>query len=260
MPRIRALKIGFFQNEDLSEFSFAHRLLFAGLWIIADKAGRLEYRPKRIKAALFPYNRLDIVKMIDDLSRGSDPFLVQYEVEGRRYIAIPNWNKHQRPHHTEAASELPDINGALTVKIPLDDGNKLEGLGKGKELVRQERAPTRGLLCRFDELHKSKIGAPASISKGKDAKILAEIWKQHGDFTYDLMAGFFVMDSEFVQGAGYTVGVFKSQVGKLLTQKARAEGRIAPAKIETKGGKGNASRDAGQRAIQRMIDRGEVKT
>ena len=33
-----------------------------------------------------------------------------------------------------------------------------------------------------------------------------------------------------------------------------------PSRQLTKGGKGNASRDAGQRAIQRMIDRGEVKT
>src|SRR5262245_30051913 len=56
LARIRSIKPGFFRNEDLAAFPFQHRLLFAGLWLLADREGRLEDRPKRIHADLFPYD------------------------------------------------------------------------------------------------------------------------------------------------------------------------------------------------------------
>lgn len=53
--RARNIKPGFFKNEDISECSPSARLLFIGLWMLADREGRLEYRPKRWKGELFPY-------------------------------------------------------------------------------------------------------------------------------------------------------------------------------------------------------------
>ena len=44
--RARNIKPGFFKNDALAELDFAGRLLFIGLWGIADRAGRLEDRPK----------------------------------------------------------------------------------------------------------------------------------------------------------------------------------------------------------------------
>ena len=41
------------------ECSMSARLLFVGLWTIADRNGRLEDRPKRIRAELFPYDEID---------------------------------------------------------------------------------------------------------------------------------------------------------------------------------------------------------
>ena len=105
MSRIRYLKPGFFLDEDLAECQPLARLLFAGLWTIADREGRLEDRPKRIKAALFPYEGCDVGRMLSELAkRGS---IVRYEVDEERYIAIPHWHRHQRPHPREAASLIP---------------------------------------------------------------------------------------------------------------------------------------------------------
>src|SRR5215831_17520559 len=39
MPRTRALKPGFFQNDVLADVEPLGRLLFAGLWTLADRAG-----------------------------------------------------------------------------------------------------------------------------------------------------------------------------------------------------------------------------
>lgn len=58
MPRARLLKPGFFSNADLSEIPAHGRLLFAGLWTLADKGGRLKDEPRWIKGQLFPYERI----------------------------------------------------------------------------------------------------------------------------------------------------------------------------------------------------------
>ena len=106
MARARNIKPGFFMNEVLAEFSFATRLMFIGLWTLADREGRLEDRPKRIKIQLFPLDDgLDIDSMMSDLAKAG--FLVRYEVDGVRYCQIANFTKHQTPHHKEAASEFP---------------------------------------------------------------------------------------------------------------------------------------------------------
>ena len=117
MARSRNIKPGFFTNEDLVELDFATRLLFAGLWTVADRDGRLQDRPKKIKIDVFPADNLDIDAMLSALHNAK--FITRYEVEGAKYIQIHNWAKHQNPHHTEKASEIPDANGCLTVKAPL---------------------------------------------------------------------------------------------------------------------------------------------
>ena len=58
MARARILKPGFFANELLAEIHPYGRLLFAGLWTLADREGRLEDRPKRIVRCDFPLRRV----------------------------------------------------------------------------------------------------------------------------------------------------------------------------------------------------------
>ena len=60
MARSRNIKPGFFLNDDLAECEPLARLLFAGLWCIADREGRLEDRPKRIKIEVLPYDNCDV--------------------------------------------------------------------------------------------------------------------------------------------------------------------------------------------------------
>jgi hypothetical protein len=110
MARSRNIKPGFFKNEILAELSAEVRLLFIGLWTIADREGRLEDRPKKIKGELFPYeDRFDVESMLDVLH--TNCFLVRYEVEGRKYLEIVNFVKHQDPHYKEKASEIPPPTG-----------------------------------------------------------------------------------------------------------------------------------------------------
>lgn len=105
MPRARNIKPAFFSNEDLVELPFAARLLFIGLWTLADKKGRLEDRPKKIKMELLPCDDVDVDDMLSQLE--SYGFLHRYLTEGKRYIQITNFEKHQSPHKTEKESSIP---------------------------------------------------------------------------------------------------------------------------------------------------------
>ncbi len=126
MARIRYLKPDFFEDEHIAQLSFVHRLTYAGLWCLADKEGRLEDSPTKIKSKLFSSDlsrinrKININKVLDDLTH--KPFIVRYEVEGKKYIEIINFLKHQRPHHTEKNSEIPPFSGEITVKTPLSNG------------------------------------------------------------------------------------------------------------------------------------------
>jgi DnaD/phage-associated family protein len=105
MARARLLKPSFFTNEELVELPPVARLLFAGLWTIADREGRLEDRPKRIKMQLLPADPDDVNTLLDLLhDRG---FVLRYEVDGQRYLWIPTFLRHQNPHHREPSSEIP---------------------------------------------------------------------------------------------------------------------------------------------------------
>jgi hypothetical protein len=134
MGRIRTIKPEFFIDDDVAAIPAYARLLFIGLWTCADRQGRLEDRPARIKTQLLPYDDVDVDGLLGTLvARG---FVVRYQQEGRRYIAIRSWAKHQRPNQREAESQIPappDLPGVVTC---MHVNARVEGKGregKGKE-------------------------------------------------------------------------------------------------------------------------------
>lgn len=106
MARARNIKPGFFSNDELVELPFEGRLLFIGLWTIADRAGRLLDRPKKIKMDLFPADNVDVDGLLTSLAERG--FIRRYEAEDMRCIQVVNWNKHQNPHVKEVPSILPE--------------------------------------------------------------------------------------------------------------------------------------------------------
>ena len=111
MARARNIKPGFFRNADLVELPFEARLLFIGLWTIADRSGRLEDRPKQIKMDLFPADSVDVDALLDELA--AIGVVARYSHDGKRYLQVVNFAKHQNPHKDEKASTIPDQDGHL---------------------------------------------------------------------------------------------------------------------------------------------------
>ncbi|MDC4573553.1 hypothetical protein OW666_02725 [Acinetobacter baumannii] len=113
MARSRNIKPSFFMNEDIIELPYEARLLFIGLWTLADREGRLENRPKKIKMSLFPADDINVAEQLENISKFG--FIELYNADGIDVIHIVNFVKHQNPHGLEKDSELPDRNGIYTV-------------------------------------------------------------------------------------------------------------------------------------------------
>lgn len=99
MARTRSIKPTFFLNDQLATLPYEWRLLFIGLWTQADRNGRLEDRPLRLKAALFPYDTIDLAPGLASLEALG--LITRYVVDRVPIIAIPKWEKHQNPHPGE---------------------------------------------------------------------------------------------------------------------------------------------------------------
>jgi hypothetical protein len=108
MARTRSIKPSFFDNEILGDLPPLTRLLFIGLWGIADREGRLEDRPKRIKKELLGYDDVSTDEVSGMLQSLHDTgFIIRYATQDKDYIQVINFGKHQNPHVKEKASEIP---------------------------------------------------------------------------------------------------------------------------------------------------------
>lgn len=112
MARARILHPELARHEKLADLSHSHRLLFALLPTIADRKGRIEDRPRRIKADLFPYDDFP-VEQVDGMLRDlcDAGFITRYEVNGVCVIGMPGFARWQKPHPREKESELPAMPG-----------------------------------------------------------------------------------------------------------------------------------------------------
>lgn len=139
MARIRSIKPDFFLNDDLADLPPLTRLFLIGLWTQADREGRLQDRPKRLKPQLVPYDDCDVDAMLSDLERLG--FIVRYQVEGQALIQVVNFLKHQAPHYKEVPSVLPEpTSGQRQTDVEptsgqpcLQEGKGREGIGKGED-------------------------------------------------------------------------------------------------------------------------------
>ena len=111
-PRIRSIKPELWTDQDLQLLAIEIRLLFIGLFSHADDEGRLEGHPGIIRSRIFPADEKVTNRKVNGWLNTLDQhgFVSLYTHDGRPYIEIPNWKKHQRISHPTPSS-VPARNG-----------------------------------------------------------------------------------------------------------------------------------------------------
>lgn len=211
MARARNIKPAFFKNYELADAGPVAQILFAGLWCLADREGRLEDKPRLIKAELFPYYDCDVNGELTVLQRLG--FVRRYVNAGVAVIEVLNFKKHQAPHNTEKASTLPAFdpefcdpapaqpappggNGGLTVNSPLpNDGKTPDSLIpdslSSDSLIPDPLTPspapgavgeaTPDLFARFWGLYPNKKGKTAAEKAWHKLKVTEALFTEIAD-------------------------------------------------------------------------------
>lgn len=117
MARIRTIKPEFWRSPDIMALSYFQRLLFIGLWNLADDYGRGHYDPSAIAADLFlteyslnPHGVLTDVSCAFAEYEKRDMVTV-YHVKNRDYFQIENWSSHQKPNRA-SKPKIPALDQA----------------------------------------------------------------------------------------------------------------------------------------------------
>lgn len=135
MARARNIKPGFFKDARVVACSFEARLMFQGLWCLADYMGRLKYIPIEIKMELFPADNIDVEARMQEL-RDNGLIEIYHDCSGAALVQVTNFTKHQNPHVNERVGRdkrpLPCLPGPLEVK-------KAEGGSDSKKLPIEQR-------------------------------------------------------------------------------------------------------------------------
>jgi hypothetical protein len=105
MARIRSVHPGLFTDEAFVSCGALARLLLIGLWTEADDQGVFEWKPITLKMRILPVDNVDVDALLDELSVLN--VVRSYEHDGRKYGAIRNFRKYQRPKKPNSVHFIP---------------------------------------------------------------------------------------------------------------------------------------------------------
>jgi hypothetical protein len=173
MARARNIKPGFYKNEDLAECSVWARFIFPGLWMLADRDGLLEDRPKRIKGELLPFDPQEVEPLLAELERHK--LIIRYKNSDGAFICIPKFKAHQSPHYSEKPSGIkpPDYQEQAESDEPASGGNSgnTPGALPENDSIKRGSQPPESLLLnpepRIPKATPSGVGEGASAPPAK---------------------------------------------------------------------------------------------
>ena len=106
MPRIRTIKPDIWNSRDFMALEATGQLCFVALISLADDEGRLEDDAEHLVSVAVRRLTIDEVRaQLAVMARTG--MIATYQVQGRPYIALLNWSKHQRVDHPKPSTLPP---------------------------------------------------------------------------------------------------------------------------------------------------------
>jgi len=106
MARIRSIHPGLFTDEDFVILSDSAQLFYIALLTEADDQGIFEWKPLTLKMRLRPASMQPVDPLLSELAAAKK--IGVYEIDGRKYGAIRNFRRYQRPKSPNAIHPITD--------------------------------------------------------------------------------------------------------------------------------------------------------
>lgn len=228
MARIRTVKPEFFRHELLQELEANHlgkypMFVFEGLWGHCDSNGVFPWRPKQLKLDILPFLPFDMTETLGILleskqiykgltDKGVFGFVPTFRLhqrltgkevkDGVKYPFLPEW---------EAIVKQQGSNG----EIP--DVQEGKGKGKGKEGSNEPDSNVKVFIDYAFQTFKDRFKEKLLIDGQKDGAIVKKLL---GTYDLERLKGlwdvFMQSDDDWLNKAGRSIGIFRSQINKLL--------------------------------------------
>lgn len=170
MARKRMIDPNIWQSEDFSKLSTLGKLVFIGLFSLADDEGRGRCNPVYLKSTLFPYEEAirsaDIDKTLSEIS--SNMSVIFYSCDGSNYYSLYNWNIWQKIDKP-SQSKIPEYNSNAMSRLFVDNSSNIRRAispnknRKEKEVKRKEEkgfiAPSLDDVKKYVSEKKLKVNA-----------------------------------------------------------------------------------------------------
>lgn len=162
MARIRSVHPGLFTDEAFVSLSSDAQIFLIGLWTEADDQGVFEWKPVSLRMRLRPAKDGAVDGLLEEIETVN--IIRSFEFEGRKYGAIRNFRKYQRPKSPNSIHPVTDdirnYVGLTQAISEIDDG----GGGGTSEIDDDERATTSEIPPQMED------GGGRREDGGKDGK------------------------------------------------------------------------------------------
>ena len=168
MPRIRTIKPDFYVDERIADLSYPAAFHFPGLWLLADRAGRLLDRPREIKAKIAPLRDVDMEAVLVELEAAK--MVLRYVVNDEKYLEVCNLERHQHFNTREPPSMLPPPNTPSVARERMHARARtcthVHAPGEGKGMEGNGREGSLPVIRRVTEFTEFWAAYPRKVGKG----------------------------------------------------------------------------------------------
>lgn len=185
--KTRLVRPDFFSDDRIAKCGPFGLHLYLGLMCLTDRDGRLEDRPIKIKAQLFPFFEVNVDEILDFLA--SAKLIVRYEVASAKLIEVIDFSKYQQVYQKEKSEGYPAPSEA-TAKLGLSLGQACDKLlynnnidisnntstTKPTSKSMRPREPERAEFVHISDQNYLKLIAKYGESKTREACEVLSAW------------------------------------------------------------------------------------
>ena len=152
MARGRWVKPELWSDDRVTLCTYPARLLFIASLNFADDCGGLDRSAKQLKRQAFPEDEIEVEPLIQELLQCG--LLIEYAVDGKPYLHVRNFLKHQKIQH----KSLPRVPPYLKGMIPVSSYN-----GSGIGSVSPQYQTSSESLSSFSSVKKENPKKPDDL-------------------------------------------------------------------------------------------------